>query len=155
MQQLPKLRYRKKSQRAISKSGILNTNLLHLPQRSRRYFRDLVTTIVGQSIPFTKNIQFISKLRVHIFFVFQIDAQWRFVISIHLIALFSCWIIFAVFWYLIALSHGDVTFDIVDGIQLNDEPNPCVIGASSMAAFLLFSIELQVRGRVKTYQFSR
>lgn len=55
------------------------------------------------------------------------------------------------FWYLIALSHGDVQFDIDGGIKLNDEPNPCVIGASSVAGFLLFSIELQVSGRIKAH----
>lgn len=145
--QLQNLRYKKRSQRAITKSGILNTHLLHLPQKSRRYFRDLVTTIVhGKTIPVSNNIQIVFQVYL---FVFQIDAQWRFVISIHLIALFCCWIIFALFWYLIALSNGDVKFDIDNGIQLNDEPNPCVIGASNVAGFLLFSIELQVGGRTK------
>lgn len=44
------LRYRKKAQRAIDKTGRPNINLLHLPQRSRRFFRDFVTTIVREVI---------------------------------------------------------------------------------------------------------
>lgn len=121
----------------LDKSGVPNINLLHLPQRSRRFFRDLVTTIVSKSV---SRLFFIFKNT----FSLQIDAQWRFVISFHLIALFSCWIIFAILWYLIAYAHGDIDFDIEKGILLNDEPNPCLKGASTVAGFLLFSVELQV-----------
>lgn len=65
-------------------------------------------------------------------------------ITVFALSFFVCWILFAALWYLIAQAHGDLTFDKKTGERMSDGPVPCVEGAKTFAAFLLFSIETQV-----------
>lgn len=51
---------------------------------------------------------------------------------------------FAMIWYVIALSHGDLDFDPETGERLSEGSQPCVEKAKSLAGFLLFSIETQM-----------
>ena len=51
---------------------------------------------------------------------------------------------FAMIWYCIALSHGDLDFDEKTGKRLHEGKQPCVEQAKSLAGFLLFSIETQM-----------
>lgn len=76
--------------------------------------------------------------------VFQIEEQWRYVITMFALSFFACWISFAGLWYLIAHSHGDLSFDPKTGETLSDGPVPCIEGAKTFVGFLLFSIETQV-----------
>lgn len=53
------------------------------------------------------------------------------------------WLSFAALWYLIAHSHGDLTFDPTTGKRLSDASLPCVEGAQTFVGFFLFSMEMQ------------
>lgn len=60
------------------------------------------------------------------------------------LSFFCSWLLFALIWYVIALSHGDLDFDPRTGERLSDGPRPCVEEARTLAGFLLFSIETQM-----------
>ncbi|XP_055543227.1 ATP-sensitive inward rectifier potassium channel 11-like isoform X2 [Wyeomyia smithii] len=107
-----------RSTRVINKAGERNVLFLHLPQKSVRFVKDLVTTLV--------------------------EEQWRYTLTVFALSFFCSWILFAILWYLIAYAHGDLDFDPETGERLGDGALPCVEGATSFAAFLLFSIETQV-----------
>lgn len=75
--------------------------------------------------------------------LFQIDAQWRFVLTLFSLSYFISWIIFAIFWYLISYTHGDLIYNSVTGLRLNDGPL-CVMGCKSFVDYFLLSVETQV-----------
>ncbi|XP_058815610.1 ATP-sensitive inward rectifier potassium channel 11-like [Topomyia yanbarensis] len=107
-----------RSTRVINKAGERNVLFLHLPQKSVRFVKDLVTTLV--------------------------EEQWRYTLTVFVLSFVSSWILFAILWYLIAYAHGDLSFDPETGKRLGDGTFPCVEGATTFVAFLLFSIETQV-----------
>lgn len=120
----------------VSKSGERNVGFLHIPERSRRFIKDFVTTFVS----FTERSGNDSTL---ISVYFQVEEQWRYVITIFALSFFACWLFFAILWYLIAHSHGDLTIDPKTGARMNDDAQPCVEGASSFVDFFLLSVETQ------------
>jgi potassium inwardly-rectifying channel subfamily J len=102
----------------MHKSGHRNTHLINLQEKSRRFLKDLVHTLV--------------------------EAQWRFVLLFFAIAFFGTWLFFAVLYWLIAWSHGDLEFDIETGQRLGEGKQPCIVEAKTFAGFFLFSVESQV-----------
>lgn len=56
----------------------------------------------------------------------------------------TCWLVFAILWYLISYAHGDLMIDDASGKLMNEGSMPCVTGATTFGGFLLFSFELQV-----------
>ncbi|XP_039452749.1 ATP-sensitive inward rectifier potassium channel 11-like isoform X1 [Culex pipiens pallens] len=110
--------FKSKSKRVINKKGNLNVLLVNLPQKSLRFVKDLVTTLV--------------------------DVRWRYLLLAFGLSFFGSWILFATLWFLIAYAHGDLDFDPETGERLGDGDQPCVLNAKSFAGFLLFSIETQV-----------
>ncbi|XP_055597653.1 ATP-sensitive inward rectifier potassium channel 12 isoform X2 [Uranotaenia lowii] len=107
-----------RSRRLINKAGERNVLFLNLPEKSVRFVKDLVTTLV--------------------------DVQWRYTLTVFMLSFFGSWLLFAILWYLIAYAHGDLNFDPETGERLGEGSQPCVEGATTFAAFLLFSIETQV-----------
>ncbi|XP_065081291.1 ATP-sensitive inward rectifier potassium channel 12-like [Ochlerotatus camptorhynchus] len=107
-----------RSSRVINKAGERNVQFLNLPQKSVRFVKDLVTTLV--------------------------EEQWRYTLTAFTLSFFGSWILFAILWYLVAYAHGDLDFDPETGERLGDGAQPCVDGATTFAGFLLFSIETQV-----------
>ncbi|XP_031618737.1 ATP-sensitive inward rectifier potassium channel 11-like [Contarinia nasturtii] len=103
--------------RVIDKSGERNISFSNLPQRSKRYIQDFVTTII--------------------------ETRWRIVISAYLFIAFGCWIIFAMAWYLISYAHNDLEFDVESGNPLHEGDMPCVEGATNYVEFFLLSFEIQ------------
>uniref|UniRef100_A0A1B0EUJ5 Kir3 channel protein n=2 Tax=Lutzomyia longipalpis TaxID=7200 RepID=A0A1B0EUJ5_LUTLO len=108
----------KRTRRVIHRNGKRNVTLMHIPQRSARFFKDFVTTLI--------------------------EEQWRYTLALFAFTFFSCWILFALLWYLIAYAHGDLKRDPETGERLSDGGRPCIEEATGMASFLLFSIETQV-----------
>ncbi|XP_058451523.1 ATP-sensitive inward rectifier potassium channel 11-like [Malaya genurostris] len=107
-----------RSTRVINKAGERNVLFLHLPQKSVRFVKDLVTTLV--------------------------EEQWRYTLTVFVLSFVCSWILFAILWYLVAYAHGDLNFDPETGDRLGEGTLPCVEGATTFVAFLLFSIETQV-----------
>lgn len=104
--------------RIINKAGNRNISTINLPEKSARYLKDLVTTLL--------------------------DAQWRWVLMIFAFGFFGTWTIFALLWMIIAWSHGDLEFDEETGQRLGDGAEECIRGATNFAGFFLLSVESQV-----------
>lgn len=104
--------------RIINKFGDGNINYIHMPEKSMRFFKDLLNTLV--------------------------EAQWRFVCLFFAFAFFGSWLFFAFFYWTIAWSHGDLEFDEETGERLGMGNSPCIMEAKSFTGFFLFSVESQV-----------
>lgn len=104
--------------RVINKAGDRNVNGINLSEKSVKFTKDLVNTLV--------------------------EAQWRYVLLFFAFAFFGSWIFFAIFYWIIAWSHGDLIFDEETGQRLGDDDAPCINEARTFTAFFLFSIESQV-----------
>lgn len=70
----------------------------------------------------------------------QIDAQWRFFLTIFSLSYISSWFIFAICWNLISFTHGDLNKNLTELSEFRS----CVVGCDSFACFFLFSLETQV-----------
>ncbi|XP_037042544.1 ATP-sensitive inward rectifier potassium channel 1-like [Bradysia coprophila] len=103
----------RKAKRIVNKNGDRNVLFTNIPDRATKYFRDVVTTLI--------------------------DAQWRFFLTLFSLSYMSSWFIFAVCWYLISHTHGDLNRNSaeIDDIR-------CVVGCKSFADFFLLSLETQV-----------
>ncbi|XP_076445681.1 G protein-activated inward rectifier potassium channel 3-like isoform X1 [Babylonia areolata] len=97
--------------RLVYKNGEVNITQTNIRKRRRRYLADIFTTLV--------------------------DIKWRYNLMLFAMAFIVSWLIFALIWWLVCFSHGDL-----DNL---DDPNwkPCVIEIRSFISALLFSIETQ------------
>ena len=97
--------------RLVYKNGEVNITQTNIRKRRRQYMADIFTTLV--------------------------DIKWRYNLMLFAIAFIASWVIFALFWWLVCFSHGDLE-------HANDEQFvPCVQEINSFTSALLFSIETQ------------
>jgi hypothetical protein len=89
---------RRVRKRVVFKNGDCNVVQGNVAKRRRRYLQDIFTTLV--------------------------DAQWRWTLLVFALNFLLSWLGFAVIWWLIVYSHGD----------LNPENNPRVTAALASAA---------------------
>ena len=97
--------------RLVYKNGEVNITQTNIRKRRRRYLADIFTTLV--------------------------DIKWRYNLMLFAMAFIVSWLIFALIWWLVCFSHGD--------LDHLDDPNwkPCVMEIQSFTSALLFSIETQ------------
>lgn len=105
--------FRKARRRAVLPNGICNVVQVNISERGRRYLQDLFTTLV--------------------------DTQWRWTILAFFMSFFLSWLSFAMMWWLIAYSHGDLSPEN----QNNTEWVPCVASIDGFASCFLYSLETQ------------
>ncbi|XP_055919349.1 ATP-sensitive inward rectifier potassium channel 11-like isoform X2 [Eupeodes corollae] len=110
-------RFSKRTCRLIEQNGNENVQFLKVPQKSWRYCKDLVTTLI--------------------------EMEWKYTIAIFVASFFTSWFFFGVLWYLIAYYNGDLTFDEITGERMGKGREPCVLGATTFVGMLLHSIETQ------------
>ncbi|KAL0278337.1 UNVERIFIED_CONTAM: hypothetical protein PYX00_000181 [Menopon gallinae] len=115
---------RRVRKRVVFKHGDVNVVQGNVAKRRRKYLQDIFTTLV--------------------------DAQWRWTLLVFSLNFLLSWLLFAVIWWLIAYSHGDLDAknNEVVAAYLNEtfeNPHwvPCVIGINSFASCFLFSVETQ------------
>ncbi|CRK99848.1 CLUMA_CG013151, isoform A, partial [Clunio marinus] len=108
----------KKTARIVNKVGVRNIDTINIPERSARFFRDIVHTLI--------------------------DAQWRWVLTVFIFSYFGSWLFFATLFYIIGWAHGDLIFDPETGQRLGEGKEECVRGATNFAGFFLLSVESQV-----------
>ncbi|KAK6643039.1 hypothetical protein RUM43_004542 [Polyplax serrata] len=115
---------RRVRKRVVFKHGDVNVIQGNVAKRRRKYLQDIFTTLV--------------------------DAQWRWTLLVFSLNFLLSWLLFAMIWWLIALSHGDLDSEnnAVVAAYMNEtfkNPNwvPCVVGINSFASCFLFSIETQ------------
>lgn len=99
--------------RLVYKNGEVNITQTNIRKRRRRFLADIFTTLV--------------------------DIKWRYNLLLFAMAFILSWLIFAVIWWLICFSHGDLDPDNMD----SDKWVPCVREMRSFTSALLFSIETQ------------
>lgn len=76
-------------------------------------------------------------------FTTLVDTQWRWTLSIFSIVFFGSWFAFALIWWLVALTHGDLEEEHLPKNQLKNNWRPCVTAIESFTSAFLFSFETQ------------
>uniref|UniRef100_A0A182P0F3 Uncharacterized protein n=1 Tax=Anopheles epiroticus TaxID=199890 RepID=A0A182P0F3_9DIPT len=104
--------------RVVNKIGERNVRVTNLPQRSIRFLKDVVTTLV--------------------------EEQWRYALFVFVASYVGSWVFFAGLWYILSYAHGDLKLDPTTGEYLGDGAMPCVQGATTFTGFVLFSMETQI-----------
>ncbi|XP_012224310.1 ATP-sensitive inward rectifier potassium channel 12 isoform X2 [Linepithema humile] len=104
---------RRVRKRVVFKHGDCNIVQGNVAKRRRRYLQDIFTTLV--------------------------DAQWRWTLLVFSMNFLLSWLGFALVWWLIAYSHGD----LVPQNYNNETFVPCVMDIRSFASCFLFSVETQ------------
>jgi potassium inwardly-rectifying channel subfamily J len=112
--------------RVLNKSGDRNVNGINLTEKSVKFTKDLVNTLV--------------------------ETQWRYVLLFFTFAFFGSWTFFAIFYWIIAWSHGDLIFDEETGQRLGEDSGPCIVETETFIEFFLFSVETQVSTGFGRYQ---
>uniref|UniRef100_A0A3Q2GCD8 Potassium inwardly rectifying channel subfamily J member 10a n=1 Tax=Cyprinodon variegatus TaxID=28743 RepID=A0A3Q2GCD8_CYPVA len=102
----------RRRRRVLSKDGRSNVHIEHVSGRGALYLRDLWTTFL--------------------------DMQWRYKFFFFTATFAGTWFLFGVFWYLVALAHGDL-------LEFDPPSNhtPCVMEVKTLTGAFLFSLESQ------------
>ncbi|KAG6794553.1 hypothetical protein HZU73_10118 [Apis mellifera caucasica] len=101
--------------RVVFKHGDCNVVQGNVAKRRRRYLQDIFTTLV--------------------------DAQWRWTLLVFSMNFLLSWLGFALIWWLIAYSHGDL--DPENHANSNSTFIPCIENIRGFTSSFLFSIETQ------------
>lgn len=104
---------RRVRKRVVFKHGDCNVVQGNVAKRRRRYLQDIFTTLV--------------------------DAQWRWTLLVFALNFLLSWLGFAVVWWLIVYSHGDLD----PPENLNGNFTPCVEEIRGFTSCFLFSVETQ------------
>ncbi|EEB11019.1 inwardly rectifying K+ channel protein, putative [Pediculus humanus corporis] len=115
---------RRVRKRVVFKHGDVNVIQGNVAKRRRKYLQDIFTTLV--------------------------DAQWRWTLLVFSLNFLLSWLLFALIWWLIAFSHGDldpknnaIVAAYTNETFQNPHWVPCVVGINSFASCFLFSVETQ------------
>ncbi|KAM3961082.1 LOW QUALITY PROTEIN: G protein-activated inward rectifier potassium channel 3 [Aphomia sociella] len=104
---------RRVRKRVIFKHGDCNVVQWNVAKRRRRYLQDIFTTLV--------------------------DAQWRWTLLVFALSFILSWLLFALIWWLIIFTHGD--------LSPQNDPNitfiPCLNNVNTFTGCFLFSVETQ------------
>lgn len=86
-----------------------------------------------------KLIQLTDSYILQDIFTTLVDAQWRWTLLVFSMNFLLSWLTFALIWWLIAYSHGDL-----EPQNYNNETFiPCVVDIRNFASCFLFSVETQ------------
>ncbi|EDW55659.1 ATP-sensitive inward rectifier potassium channel 15 [Drosophila sechellia] len=108
---------RRSLNRVMEKNGKENVVFRRIPEKSWRYMRDLVTTLM--------------------------ELEWKYMLTLFLGSYFLSWLLFAALCYVVAYSHGDFIFDPVSGKRMGEGVDPCIYGVHSWVAMIIYSVETQ------------
>ncbi|XP_041978729.1 G protein-activated inward rectifier potassium channel 3-like isoform X2 [Aricia agestis] len=104
---------RRMRKRVIFKHGDCNVVQWNVAKRRRRYLQDIFTTLV--------------------------DAQWRWTLMVFALSFILSWLLFALIWWLIIFTHGDLT----PPTNSSEPFVPCLNNVNSFTGCFLFSVETQ------------
>ncbi|XP_036330973.1 G protein-activated inward rectifier potassium channel 3-like [Rhagoletis pomonella] len=108
---------RKVRRRAVFKNGDCNVLQKNLTRRRLRFMQDLYTTLV--------------------------DSQWRWTLLVFALSFILSWLFFALLWWLIMYTHGDLEEMHLPDHQEESGWSPCVSAIHGFTSCFLFSIETQ------------
>ena len=103
----------------MSKAGAINTVLRSVEDQRSKFFKDIFNT--------------------------AIDMQWRLVFLMFFASFFLSWLVFGVFYWLLALYHGDLEEDNLPSGKNQEDGSfkPCVWAIEDFTGCFLFSVETQ------------
>ncbi|CAG9857863.1 unnamed protein product [Phyllotreta striolata] len=101
--------------RAVSKTG--ECNVYPTKVSKRHFLKDKFTTLV--------------------------DLKWRYTLAVFFAGFLASWTIFAILWWLIAYTRGDLEADHLPDRQAATGWRPCVTDISGFTSCFLFSVETQ------------
>ncbi|KAM8716104.1 hypothetical protein ACLKA7_003053 [Drosophila subpalustris] len=108
---------RRRMNRVMEKNGHENVVFRRIPEKSWRYMRDAITTLI--------------------------ELEWKYMLTLFLGSYFLSWTFFGVLCYMVAYSHGDFLFDAVSGERLGEGSEPCILGVPNFIGIMIYSIETQ------------
>ncbi|XP_062124413.1 G protein-activated inward rectifier potassium channel 3 isoform X1 [Drosophila sulfurigaster albostrigata] len=108
---------RRVRRRAVFKNGDCNVVQKHLQRRRVRFLQDMYTTMV--------------------------DWQWRWTLLAFALSFILSWLFFALIWWLIMYTHGDLEELHLPHNQEDSGWAPCVSAIDGFTSCFLFSIETQ------------
>ncbi|CAD5117577.1 DgyrCDS6335 [Dimorphilus gyrociliatus] len=88
-----------------------------------------------------RSANFKKKAFIFDFYSSVLDMKWRYIWTFFILAFLLSWLIFAVIWYLIAFSNGDLNFQRGDNTTLKEDV--CIDNVDSFTTALLYSLETQ------------
>lgn len=103
------------SVRAVSKTG--ECNIFPSNVEKKKFLRDIFTTLI--------------------------DMKWRYTLTIVSLGFVITWTLFAIFWWLIAVYHGDLEEHHLPMHQAASNWTPCVRDIHDFTSCFLFSVETQ------------
>ncbi|PSN50742.1 hypothetical protein C0J52_01202 [Blattella germanica] len=118
--------------RVVLKSGECNVVQSRVAQRRLRYLQDIFTTLV--------------------------DTQWRWTLLVFALSFILSWLGFALIWWLIAFTHGDLEPEHLPDQQEQSNWTPCSITGVMIQAFMVgivFAKMSRPKQRAQTLLFSR
>lgn len=86
-----------------------------------------------------KHIRKVKRHYLADIFTTLIDLKWRWSLIIFTMTFVSTWLLFAVIWWIIGLTHGD--FDVIK--TLESDHKPCMDAVTDFPTAFLFSLETQ------------
>ncbi|XP_055691305.1 G protein-activated inward rectifier potassium channel 3-like [Lutzomyia longipalpis] len=113
----PSVAIRRQRPRAILKSGDCNVLQENLSHHQLKFLQDIFTTLV--------------------------DLQWRLVLLIFALSFLLSWLFFAIMFWLISLTHGDLEEIHLPPMQEANGWRPCIINIYSFTSCFLYSLESQ------------
>ncbi|KAK7081684.1 Inward rectifier potassium channel activity protein [Halocaridina rubra] len=108
---------KKLRKRVVQKNGECNVCPSNVAKRRRRYLQDIFTTLV--------------------------DVQWRWTLLVFAMSFITSWLIFALIWWIISFTHGDLEPPHLPDRQEESSWTPCIINIFSFTSCFLFSVETQ------------
>ncbi|KAE8737651.1 hypothetical protein FOCC_FOCC016877 [Frankliniella occidentalis] len=108
---------RRLRRRAVLKNGECNVLQSKISNMNLRFLQDIFTTLV--------------------------DVQWRWTLLVFSLSFFLSWLTFALIWWLIAFTHGDLEPEHLPERQEESKWSPCVDNIHDFGSCFLFSVETQ------------
>jgi hypothetical protein len=106
-----------KRMRVVQEAGVTNVTYKNISKKRRKYISDLYTTLL--------------------------DVSWGQCVLLFSASLFTSWLMFASFYYVLSFLQGDLTEDHLPDTQEKSQWIPCILGIDGFISALLFSLETQ------------
>ncbi|XP_045477365.1 ATP-sensitive inward rectifier potassium channel 11-like [Harmonia axyridis] len=109
------------------------------PPRKRIIFKNGTCNVTQHKIAGRHKLKFVQDL-----FSTLVDAKWRWTLLVFAISFSVSFLGFAMIWWIISISHGDLEPDHMPPLQKKNSWTPCVTEIYNFTSSFLFSVETQI-----------
>ncbi|XP_044758855.1 inward rectifier potassium channel 18-like [Coccinella septempunctata] len=107
--------------------------------RKRVIFKNGTCNVTRSRIAGKKRLKFLQDL-----FTTLVDAKWRWTLLVFAVSFLVSFVGFALVWWIISVSHGDLEPDHLPPLQKMNGWTPCVTEIYNFTSSFLFSVETQI-----------